>query len=61
MLSYIRYTHIMYTEIMLTSEGPRAVEVNGRWHAQHFYPIVQASLGYDALTATVDAAFFPGR
>ena len=51
----------MYTEIMLTSEGPRAVEVNGRWHAQHFYPIVQASLGYDALTATVDAAFFPGR
>ena len=45
---------------MLTSEGPRAVEVNGRWHAQHFYPIVQASLGYDALTATVDAAFFPG-
>lgn len=50
-----------HTEIMMTKQGPRLVEVNGRWHAQHFKPITDRCLGYDALTASIDAAFFPGR
>lgn len=46
---------------MLTARGPRLIEVNGRWHAQHFRPITDRALGYDALQASIDAAFFPGR
>lgn len=45
----------------MTKDGPRLIEVNGRWHAQHFKPIVDAALGYDALLSTVDAFFFPDK
>ena len=49
-----------HTEIMCTSDGPRLIEVNaGRFHAQHFYPIVRSCLGYDALSTTLDGFFNP--
>lgn len=46
-----------HTEIKYTKDGPRLIEINARWHAQHFYPIVKACLGYDAITSTLDAYF----
>ena len=49
-----------HTEVMLTADGPRLIEVNARWHAANFYPIVKRCYGYDALTATVDAYMNPG-
>ena len=39
----------------------RLIEVNARFHAQHFYPLCRACLGYDALTATMDSYFDSGR
>ena len=39
----------------------RLIEVNARFHAQHFYPLARACLGYDALTATMDSYFNPGK
>lgn len=48
-----------HTEIVQTLAGPRIIEVNPRWHAAKFQPIVTACLGYDALTATLDAYFDP--
>ena len=49
-----------HTEIMCTADGPRLIEVNaGRFHAQHFYPIVRGCLGYDALACTLDSFFNP--
>ena len=50
-----------HTEVMLTSTGPKLIEVNGRWHAQHFKPITDRCLGYDALTSSIDASFFPDK
>jgi hypothetical protein len=44
---------------MLTKDGPRLIEVNARWHAQNFKPITDCALGYDSLTTSIDAAFFP--
>jgi biotin carboxylase len=49
-----------HTEIRSTSKGPRLIEINARWHAQNFIPIVRRALGYDAVTATLDAFFEPG-
>ena len=50
-----------HTEIKATPDGPRLIEVNaGRFHAQHFQPIVRRCLGYDALAATLDGFFAPG-
>ena len=52
-----------HTEIMATADGdgPRLIEVNARFHAQHFRPIVRACLGYDALETTMDAYFDKGE
>jgi hypothetical protein len=50
-----------HTEIKYTSKGPRLIEINARWHAQHFPPIVDACIGYDAITTTLDAFFYPEK
>lgn len=50
-----------HTEIKYTSKGPRLIEINARWHAQNFPPLVQRSIGYDAVTVTLDAFFNPGN
>jgi len=50
-----------HTEVKMTPRGPRLMEVNARWHAQHFRPITQACLGTDALEITMDAFFRPER
>ena len=39
----------------------RLIEVNARFHAQHFYPLARTCLGYDALTATMDSYFDPRK
>lgn len=49
-----------HTEIKYTSKGPRLIEINARWHAQHFQPIVDRCLGYNAVTTTLEAFFQPG-
>lgn len=49
-----------HTEIMASKDGPRLIEVNARFHAQHFQPIARACLGYDAIESTMDAYFDPG-
>jgi len=41
--------------------GPRLIEINARWHAQHFLPVVRKCLGYDAVVATLDSYFEPGE
>lgn len=46
-----------HTEIRHTIDGPRLIEINARWHAQNFVPIVRQALGYDAVTSTLDAYF----
>jgi predicted ATP-grasp superfamily ATP-dependent carboligase len=46
-----------HTEIKFTSDGPRLIEINARWHAQHFYPVCQFGLGYNAIDVTLDAFF----
>lgn len=46
-----------HTEIRNTVHGPRLIEINARWHAQNFIPIVRSCLGYDAVFATLDAYF----
>ena len=48
-----------HTEIKYTSDGPRLIEINARWHAQHFMPIVQSCIGYDAITSSLDGYFDP--
>eukprot|EP01038_Epipyxis_sp_PR26KG_P006279 gene6279-8646_t len=48
-----------HTEIKYTKNGPRLIEINPRWHAQHFSPITRACLGNDAVTATLDGFFEP--
>ena len=50
-----------HTEIMATADGPRLIEINARWHAQHFKPITDACLGYDALKSSLDAVYEPGE
>eukprot|EP01041_Mallomonas_annulata_P005443 gene5443-10923_t len=50
-----------HTEIKFTSNGPRLIEINARWHAQHFPELARACLGYDAVGATLDAVFHPER
>jgi biotin carboxylase len=45
---------------MATADGPRLIEINARFHAQHFQPIVSECIGYDAMTATLDSYFKPG-
>lgn len=50
-----------HTEIKYTRTGPKLIEINARWHAQHFLPIVQACLGYDAVSTTLDTIFQPGN
>lgn len=49
-----------HTEIRLSKEGPKLMEVNARWHGQNFVPITRSILGTDAVTATLDAFFDPG-
>eukprot|EP01041_Mallomonas_annulata_P000835 gene835-1626_t len=44
-----------HTEVILTLDGPRLVEVNARWHVGDVVPIMNKAYGYDSLTATVDA------
>jgi predicted ATP-grasp superfamily ATP-dependent carboligase len=39
---------LTHSEIILTSKGPRLVEVNCRQHNMDFLPIVMASIGYNA-------------
>jgi hypothetical protein len=46
-----------HTEIKYTTDGPRLIEINARWHAQHFIPIVRKCIGYDAITSTLDGYF----
>ncbi len=46
-----------HTEIKYTSDGPRLIEINARWHAQHFIPIVRNCIGYDAITSSLDGYF----
>ena len=50
-----------HTEVILTEDGPRLVEINSRWHAANTYPLVTACYGYDSLTATVEAFMEPGE
>lgn len=50
-----------HTEIRLTADGPRLMEINARWHAQNFVPVVRRCLGVDAVTATMDSFFDPGE
>ena len=50
-----------HTEVMYTRDGPRLMEINPRWHAQHFAPLARRCLGYDAVTATMDAYFSARR
>jgi hypothetical protein len=50
-----------HTEIRHTSDGPRLIEINARWHAQNFIPLVRACLGYDAVHSALDAYFDQGE
>lgn len=50
-----------HTEVKFTPDGPRLMEINARWHAQHFQPITQMCLGNDALEITMDACFNPDK
>lgn len=50
-----------HTEIKYTSDGPRLIEINGRWHAQHFVPITRACLGNDAIITTLDGYYDAGK
>ena len=43
------------------TEEPRLMEINARWHAQPFLPIVQKLLGIDALTLTMESLFEPNK
>jgi glutathione synthase/RimK-type ligase-like ATP-grasp enzyme len=50
-----------HTEIIMTSDGPRLVEINLRWHNANFHPIVTKCIGYDALSTTLDAYLDPEK
>lgn len=50
-----------HTEIRYTADGPRLMEINARWHAQNFVPVARRCLGVDAVTATMDSFFNPGK
>ena len=46
-----------HTEVIVTRDGPRLVEINTRWHAAPFADICLASFGYSAIDACLDAFF----
>lgn len=49
-----------HTEVKYSpTKGPRLMEINARWHAQHFSPITRQCLGNDAVELTMEAFFRP--
>lgn len=48
-----------HTEVKMTKDGPRLIEINCRWHSANFYEICRRCCGYDAISATLDAYFDP--
>jgi hypothetical protein len=48
-----------HTEIVLTKNGPRLIEINGRWQNSNFLSLVKRSLDRDALSSTLDIYFDP--
>ncbi|KAG5189900.1 ATP-grasp domain-containing protein [Tribonema minus] len=44
-----------HIEVMLTRDGPRLIEYNGRWHLTDFRELCNDCVGYNAIDATVDA------
>lgn len=50
-----------HTELKVTAEGPRMIEVNARWHAQDIVPVSRYCLGTDSLISTIDAFTNPGK
>lgn len=48
-----------HVEVMLTQDGPRLIEYNGRWHLTDFRQLCDDCVGYNAIDATVDAYLDP--
>jgi D-alanine-D-alanine ligase-like ATP-grasp enzyme len=56
-LAAIGFTHgVSHTEVMVTSDGPRLVEINPRQGGGHIFDLVQLVTGTNTLEATVDLA-----
>ena len=46
-----------HTEVIVTKDGPRLVEINTRWHSAPFADICLSSFGYSAIDVCLDAFF----
>ena len=48
-----------HTEVRMTAQGPKLIEINARWHSANFVQICRECIGFDAISATLDAYFDP--